>query len=259
MINKKFKMSKLLIHHNTGFGDHLICNGLVNFMSIDSKVYLICNKKNLPSIKYLYTDNKNVQILPLLRNNKLEKYLMKITNFIFRKEYTNSEKLLSKIYSILLRTQILYIGFDEVNYPEWDKSFYKSVGLDFSIRYDYFELPNKKPFEIPDIPKDFVFIQDTSSQGKYELKIDTTKEKIYLSPSKTNNFFDNLQYIYDASEIHCIDSSLVHLIESILPKKRQKIFFHDVERYNQKSIPDARFNMRHNWKIVKYKETSSFY
>lgn len=252
-------MNKIIIHHNTGLGDHLICNGIVNYFSENNKVYLICNKKNLPSIRYLYMDNKNVKVLPIYRNNKFEKFFINIINYVFRKNFTNSEKLLSKLYSLILRVEILYVGFDDVTYPEWDKSFYKSVGLEFNIRYDYFKLPENQTVEITDVTEEFIFIQDTSSQGKYNLKISTSKEKIILDSMKTDNFFDCLKYVYKASEIHCIDSSLIHLIEGIVPNKKQKLFFHDVERYNQKSVPNAKFHMRHHWNIIKYKETSSFY
>ncbi len=252
-------MKKIIIHHNTGLGDHLLCNGLVNYISTEKKVYLISNKKNYSSIRYLYSENKNVRVVPIFRNNKFEHYLLKFVTLFNKELEQSSEKLLSKIYSIILRKEILYIGFDDVIYPEWDRSFYKILNLDFSVRYDFFNLPKKMPKKPKNVPNDFIFIQDVSSQGKYELKINSSKEKIFLGSLKTKNFFENLFFIYAAKEIHCIDSSLVHLVESITPNKHQKIFFHDVERYNQASIPDARFKMRHNWTIVKYKKTSSFY
>lgn len=252
-------MEKIIVHHNTGLGDHILCNGLVNYISQDKKVFLISNMRNYQSIKYLYSENPNVTVLPIIRNNKFEFYLLKLATLFNESIERSSEKLLSKIYSKLIRSKILYIGFNEVKYPEWDKSFYNSLNLDFNIRYDFFNLPKKLPKRPKFIPNNFIFIQDVSSQGKYELNIKSLKEKLFLGEMKTKNFFENLYFIYAADEIHCIDSSLVHLIESIFPAKNQKIFFHDVERYNQATIPDARFNMRHNWKIVKYKKTSSFY
>ncbi len=252
-------MKKIIIHHNTGLGDHLLCNGLVNYSSLDKKVYLICNSKNYSSIRYLYSENQNVKVLPIFRNNKFEYYLLKITKFIFSNSENNSEKLLSKMYSFLLNTEVIYVGFDDVTYPEWDKSFYKVLNLDFNIRYDYFVLPKKLPKKPKKIPSDFIFIQDLSSQGKYELKINSENKKIYLGDYKTKNFFENLFFINKAKEIHCIDSSLAHLIESIKLNKNQKIYFHDVERYNQESVPDARFNMNQQWEIIKYKSSSSFY
>jgi hypothetical protein len=252
-------MEKIIIHHNTGLGDHLICNGLVNYISQEKKVYLISNNKNYFSVKYLYSENKNVVVLPIFRNNKIEYYLLKFVR-LFNKEVEQSgERLLSKIYSKILRKKIIYIGFEDVVYPEWDKSFYKILKLDFNIRYDFFDLPKKLPKRPENIPNEFIFIQDISSQGKYELKINSSKDKIFLGSMKTKNFFENLFFVQAATEIHCIDSSLVHLVESIIPNKSQKIFFHDVERYNQDTIPHARFNMRHDWKIVKYKKNSSFY
>ena len=168
-------MEKVIIHHNTGLGDHLICNGLVNYISINKKVFLICNKKNFSSIRYLYSENKNVRVIPIFRNNKIEKILIKLIGQYFNDLNNNAEKLLSKLYSKMSRIEILYIGFDDVVYPEWDKCFYKIVELDFKIRYDYFKLPKKLPKKILSIPEDFILIQDSSSQGKYGLKIDSDK------------------------------------------------------------------------------------
>ena len=48
------------------------------------------------------------------------------------------------------------------------------------------------------------------------------------------------------------------LIEGMDRDVNQRLFFHDVERYNQKSVPDARFNMRHEWIFVKYKRIHLF-
>ena len=252
-------MKSIIVHHNTGLGDHLICNGMINFLSLKKKVYLISNKKNYYSIRYLYSENPNVTVLPIFRNNKFEFYLLKVFKFFFTNLENSSEQLLSRFYSIILRKKVVYVGFNDVTYPEWDKSFYTSIGLDFNIRYDYFCLPAVLPKKPNKIPKNFAFIQDVSSQGKYKLEINTSLKKIFLGEYKSKNFFDNLHFIYEAKEIHCIDSSLVHLVEGLNLVHSPKLLFHDVERYNQASVPDARFNMRHNWEIIKYKEESSFY
>tara|TARA_A100001015_G_C15039624_1_gene738748 strand:+ start:3821 stop:4579 length:759 start_codon:yes stop_codon:yes gene_type:complete len=252
-------MKKLVIHHNTGLGDHLICNGIVNFFSESKKIYLICNSKNYGSIKYLYSENENVKVLPIFRNNIFEKFLIRFVNILSKENYQNSERLISKIYSKIMNTEILYLGFDDIVYPEWDKSFYKIANINFDIRYKYFNLPSKLPKKVPKCPDNFILIQDISSQGKYELTIETDMKKIYLGKIKTKNFFENLVFVKNAKEVHCIDSSLVHLLEGMERNVNQQLFFHDVERYNQKSVPDARFNMRHNWIFVKYKKNSSFY
>ena len=252
-------MKKLLIHNNTGLGDHLICNGIVNFLSESKKIYLICNSKNFVSIRYLYSENHNVKVLPIFRNNIFEKYLLRVANFIAKDNFQSSERLISKIYSKILNLEILYLGFDDITYPEWDKSFYKVANIDFEMRYKYFKLPSKLPKKLPKCPDSFILIQDISSQGKYDLTIKSELKKIYLGEVKTKNFFANLIFVKNAKEVHCIDSSLAHLIEGMDRDVNQRLFFHDVERYNQKSVPDARFNMRHKWIFVKYKKNSSFY
>ena len=170
-------MKSIIVHHNTGLGDHLICNGMINFLSMKKKVYLISNKKNYYSIRYLYSENSNVTVLPIFRNNKFEFYLLKVCKFFFKNLENSSEKLLSRLYSFILRKKVIYVGFNDVTYPEWDKSFYTSIGLDFNIRYDYFRLPAVLPKKPNKIPKNIAFIQDVSSQGKYKLEINTRQKK----------------------------------------------------------------------------------
>ena len=47
-------MNKILLHHHLGLGDHIICNGLVRFLSINTKIDLFCKDQNLNNIlKYL--------------------------------------------------------------------------------------------------------------------------------------------------------------------------------------------------------------
>lgn len=252
-------MKKILIHHNTGLGDHLICNGIVNFLSESKKIYLVCNFKNFSSIRYLYSENHNVKVLPMFRNNTFEKFLLKTVNKLTKKNFRNSEKLISKIYSKILNVEILYVGFDDIQWPEWDKTFYSVANIDFDMRYKYFKLPSQLPKKQHKYPDNFIFIQDTGSFGKYDLNIKTDLNKIYLGEIKTKNFFENLIFVRNAKEVHCIDSSLAHLIEGMERNAEQRLFFHDVERYNQESVPDAKFNMRHDWIFVKYKKNSSFY
>ena len=35
----KISDSELVVYHHLGLGDHLICNGLVNYLSLDFKKY----------------------------------------------------------------------------------------------------------------------------------------------------------------------------------------------------------------------------
>ena len=81
--------NSLVIHHHLGLGDHIICNGLINQISIYKKIYLICKLQYYKNIRYLYKDNKNVKVIPLTnlmtRSIKSEKKFSKLLSFSFCK------------------------------------------------------------------------------------------------------------------------------------------------------------------------------
>ena len=54
----------LLIVSRGGIGDNLICSGIVNHLSETRKVFVACWKSWEPSLKWLYQDNKNIEIFP---------------------------------------------------------------------------------------------------------------------------------------------------------------------------------------------------
>ena len=74
----------VVIHHHLGLGDHIICNGLINHISVSKKIYLICKLQYYKNIKYLYQDNNNVKIIPLAKfmtkSIKTEKKFSKIVS-----------------------------------------------------------------------------------------------------------------------------------------------------------------------------------
>ena len=134
----------IIVHHNPGIGDHIICNGLINYISEKNRILLICSLVNYKSIKYLYSENKKVQVLPVPSFKKINYYL---NAYVF-KENKSIEKFFSKIISIFFMLDIKYVGFDNVTYPEWDKSFYSSENIDFHLRFDNLKLPKKLPEKV---------------------------------------------------------------------------------------------------------------
>ena len=237
---------KIIVHHNPGLGDHIICNGLINYISEKNRVLLICSLVNYKSIKYLYSENKRVQVLPVPSLKKIN-YLLNA--YVFKKN-KNIEKFFSKIISIFFMLDIKYIGFDNITYPEWDKSFYSSENIDFDLRFDNLKLPNKLPKKVNlELNEEFILIQNLSSKSseKFNLYINSNLKKIYLDNKLTPNFFSNIHLVLRAKEIHCIDSSLIHLVEAI-EGLSCKLYFHDIRKHYKDSV----FSAKKNWSIITY-------
>ena len=145
---------------------------------------------------------------------------------------------------------IKYVGFDNITYPEWDKSFYSSENIDFDLRFDNLKLPNKLPEKINlELNEEFILVQDSTSKSseKFNLNINSNLKKIYLDDKLTPNFFSNIHLVLRAKEIHCIDSSLIHLVEAI-EGLSCKLYFHDIRKHYKDSV----FSAKKNWSIITY-------
>ena len=223
-------MSKTIIHHHLGLGDHIICNGLINYLSKNEKIYLICKKKYFKNLKYLYSENKNVELLPLAK---------------FMYKSTKIEKRYSSLYAYLLFTRIKYLGFEQKDGDYFDELFYKHANINFKKRYEYFHVPEDLNNMIPIPDMEYQLIHNEASIKSYELKLTSNNLKqIYVNENLGKNIFSYINLIKNAKEIHCIDSAFIHLVDSY--NLNNNLFFHDVRKDKYK------FNLKNNWKVIKY-------
>lgn len=214
----------MIIHHHLGLGDHFICNGLVNYFSKSKKIDLICKKHNEPTVKTLYQDNSNVKVIPIPSQNEL---------------------LESYNYSISTNQEILRIGFDKCNPSNWDKSFYTQVGLDFIERYRLFKFPKTLPSQINIENKSFIFVHNECSEGRYSLNIESNLDRFVVEKNQTNNLFSYTNLLQRATEIHCINSSIFHLIDS-MPNVTDKLYYHNTRNH------PCNFQISSKWNIIDY-------
>lgn len=210
---------EIIVYHHLGLGDHFICNGLVNKLSEDSFIHLICKENNYDTVASLYSENDQVKVV----NIKSE------DSDVF--EYAENQDL-----------EILKIGFCDFDNETFDESFYTQLGYNLVLRYNNFKLPRLSDwlYERLVSTKDYCLISDTCSEGQFELSINTSLEKIYIKPGITTNLLDYVSLIKNAKEIHCIDSAVYHLVDSI--GVQAKLFFHDV-----RNSPNNKIRVSNKW------------
>jgi hypothetical protein len=218
----------MIIHHHLGLGDHFVCNGLVNFISRHQTdtIDLICKKHNFPTVECLYSENDKINVVPL--------------------EFNGDE--ISKIdeYGKIQNKSILRIGFYYCDPTNWDKSFYKQVGIDFIERYRFFKLPKLQSGSLLPLPdKKFIFVHNQSSDGIFDLKIESNLDKILVKKEDTNNLLSYINLIENAEEIHCINSSLFHLIDS-MSNITNKLYYHNIRKH------PYNFQVSAKWSIIEY-------
>lgn len=213
-------MSILKLDWHLGLGDAIICNGLVRALAqqVDWLI-LPAYEHNRESVIHMFRDLDNVVTMDEAR------------------------------WSIQ-PGRVLSIG---MNNPAWgtirpfDRAFYHFAGVDFDARWDEFHIPESPETEIDppeepfglihhDVERKYV-IEDKWSQGSLRM--------IWTRPI-TSRISDWRKVIRLAGEIHCIDSSMLHLVESLPTTGR--LFFHQYARPAATSFDDV--IKRKQWTVV---------
>lgn len=224
-------MSALLLHHHLGLGDHFICNGLVNHLAERHEViYLPAKRKNYDTIRCLYSEEPVVRV------------------FAVDDEFKDVAA-----FQQMANCPILRVGFEHCDPRCFDMSFYRQLGIDFAVRYSKFRLPRRIPREDDAyaalaVPGGYCIVHNEGSRGPYHLKIATDLPVVFITAERArkNELYRNLlnyrKLIQHAEEIHCINSSVIHLVDSLQPRAR--LFFHAVRKMD--------FSTRERWSVVEY-------
>jgi len=213
-------MKRRIIHHHLGLGDHIICNGLVRYLiknNPDTKFTLVCKQKNIDNVCRMFNDCDIQYIL----DNGTE------------------------------TTGNLGWSFGGDRSVNFDEAFYKQANVDFLHRWQSFYISrdyNKENTvcEYLNLPAKFALVHDTASAGRVNIDLKTKLPVVGMSRTPVEStMFDWMGVIERATEIHCINSSFVHLVDSMLPKA--KLFYYD----DRSHLP---FSKKLNWNITKVKK-----
>lgn len=219
--NTIYKLDKLsaktiVIHHHLGLGDIIICNGLVNYLSDKlEKIILPVYENYYEQVCFLYIENPKIEVI-------------KVEND-------------SEIYNRFNNDQVLRIGFEK-NFGKFNSSFYKQLNIPYSVSFDFFQIPRDEKketelmnhlMEVYEIEKDYILVHRSSSFGQVDLNINNSLPIIYIE--KNSDIFKNVflyaKLIESAEEIHCIDSSILHLVERV--PTTASLFFHPIKKDGQ--------------------------
>jgi hypothetical protein len=230
-------MNEVILHHHLGLGDHFICNGLVNYISNESKIYLICKESYSETINSLYSDNFNVNPI-----------------FLYDDSYQGEFDQVNQIQNIL-KKDILRIGFHNIDHSRFDRIFYDRISLPFEYRYSMFKLPRVnqtsiKLFQSLSHGQEYALVHRQSSEGSYNINITSNLKIIDIDFTVTRNMLNWVDMIKNASEIHCVPSSFFCLVDSMSTQLRGDLFYHDI-RKGTLINPNNEYN-KNVWKIVTY-------
>jgi len=163
---------------------------------------------------------------------------------------------------------LIKIGFEKLDTSKgnFDESFYRQVGMDFSSRwYDFYvkrdhQLERELFSTVNPGHTPYAFVHDDARRGLFlDLTYVTSGLRIinpseHLSRQEMNsefkkyNLFHWILLLENAEEIHCMDSSFKCLVESLSNLAKPRLYYH---RYVRGSGPLAVSTVRKNWIVVK--------
>jgi hypothetical protein len=220
-------MRAVIVHHHLGLGDHLICNGLVHaVLDREDFVYLAARRRYLPTVRCLYSEEPRVEVFPIDRDPDDVDAL-----------------------AVRLRLPVIRIGFQHCDKTRFDESFYEQMQVPFEDRYRRSRLPRRIPDEDSVFDRfapagDYAVMHRENSLGLFNLRIDSDLPRvdIRMGMDPSNNLLACRKLIMGAREIHCVNSSVLHLVDSLDPPAAR--FYHAVRRTD--------FRLRPCWTVVPY-------
>ena len=228
--------TSIILHHHLGLGDHIICSGMINYLTKKFKeIYIPVFQRNYDNIKYLYQENKKVKLF-LVSPSEEDKDVFD--------------------FGIQNNLKILKVGFKKIKNQSFNIAFYNQLNLDYKISFDYFSLPQNREKEnllfdhlmnFYNINKkeDYVLIHSTSSRATHPLRRNKEKNEVFVE--KDSDLFKNIflynKLILNAKEIHCMNSSFIHIVERV--PTNAALFYHEIRE-------PSSLKLHKNWEVVEY-------
>ena len=258
-------MNAYLVSHN-GLGDNLFMIGSLRFLSqFYNKIFFVCKSKYFDNVSLFFIDNPKIKCVRVEENGEMNNVVNLLkpkykNNDIFVcgcfKRWLKSKITNKKLLNYKIESNNYNLNYDTINSKNYNfiNNFYKDIGLNLTVFYEYFNLPeNKLSQYLFNLVKDYriIFIQLKSSNNK-KLNIKNLIDK-YLYDDKTilicndqnlyninsenpiikqkkeiaQNFICNKIIYYkdtilNANEIYIIDSCFIGIILPYLKTNRLK-------------------------------------
>ena len=225
----------VVIEPHLGLGDGIICLGLIRELSKkhqDIIFYYACLHRCYHSLSWMLSDQNNVFLFPVSNGRQARQ----IADF--------------------LNARYIQIGIENVDLKQFDKFFYEQHNINFEKRWENASVPPGQKSDIlyeelnPNHEPFFLICNSQSSPTMYNLDIENIRNrKIIQVKPLTNNIYDWTRLTFEAEQIHTIDTSFIHFVESLMYQRlTNTLFFYHLARKSK-----TEFSRRLPW-ITKYYE-----
>lgn len=226
--NNLLTKPKIFIYHHMGLGDFISCNAIIRKLCKQRKeVFLFCKRNLKRNVEFMYRDLHNLYLISIKDETEIE-YFFKSIN-LEKKNY-----------------QIIELGFDNFyktikhklknkNFTT-DMVFYKQLNIPYSNRFTKTfwkrDLINEKRVykKLNPHNKKYIFIHEDPERNLEIRNLIKPRKKIKVIQNDKSEIIFNLGLILEkAEEIHLIESSIRHLIET-LKIKHNKIYLYNIRK-----------------------------
>lgn len=237
---RKFGKFVIIFPHQ-GLGDFVICNGIFRELAkSNKKIFVAVKKSNARQVRVMLRDVSNISLLV----------------------FANSESMILRAVKLLglLRFKVVLLGYRGKGFfttmTRFDESFYAQSGLSLELRWNNFviqrnDIKEQLLYSRLVVNEPYIFLhEDRSRNFIIDRKLINNKLQIVEPIPQCDDFsiFDYLKIIENAAEIHVIESSFAHLIESV--EVQGERFAH---RYARPYVMDdfrQQPTYRHDWNIL---------
>lgn len=245
-----------------GMGDLISDNGLVRTLKKSyDKVIVLVWAHQIPTISYMYRDDQNIVLEPIISGREIQGILQSLNKFNPEVTYVMGPELEESLKTkIVESSKLIYFPFLE-NWKKYGSKYdshqlrYLGASIPFSCRFSnfYYERePNRENALFEELnleEKNYIFVHDDESRG-YKININNNTLKVV-----TNNpqyfIFDYRKVIEQAHQVHCMESSFRCLIETFNPTG--DLFFHHYVRKTDPLIVEDKFiegSTSKNWNVI---------
>jgi hypothetical protein len=222
----------LYVFHHLGLGDMIHCNGMVRFLlqqlEPQCNLHVFCKARNAEMTQWMYRDEPRIRLDYIREGARETESVQRVL-----KERNTSNYLC--VGHRGLRTW-------EKDYPRtfFDQLFYMQVGIPYPVRYShcYWERDlreEERVYRKLAPGKEYAFVHDDPNRG---YAIDSSGIPMPVVRNDISESIFHLGLLLErASQVHCMESSIRCMIES-LDMSRCQLFYHHF-RYPDRPLGDA--------------------
>lgn len=223
------------IFTHLGLGDAIASNALFRHYAEvhkDKLVIIPVWENNLASIQWMLSDVPNIFFYPIETEQQLLSCKNSLQGNYLALGFYGADVIIPDNDTHYVRK----LGFNPV---KWDSEFYRQAGLDPELKWQGFKLPYFLQDRLGKA-EPYSFCHQDKERG-FELKwIPSNGRFLDKSYALSHTCF----FMYGASEIHCIDSSMLNLADLMETPHCKRFVFH---RYARRGLPPQ---LKKNWEVL---------